>query len=315
MAGRPTAQAKTSGRPWWRSPVPWGIVMSFAVATVPFLLSPHDTTLILAILVALTGVMLTLLTDPLLRINDLEERAILTLRDLNDSMGILDVPPSLLRFTKDMVQDWQSLETDGGEYRQTLLRAYVEEAKSRIHSIAQGRHEHGISDPNNFRAASLEMFRSLRTLNAKNFLYWTQPHGREYLDRQREAIAAGRLDVERILVLGADDLKVDDVKSTIKYQDSIGIKLRLIMREEVPGSLAEYVENDFALVTDIRQDRMLVKPINAERESISFSPDDIAEYQNAYDELRRYSRGAAQVVQVNTEAANYSAKELEKPLT
>jgi hypothetical protein len=65
------------------------------------------------------------------------------------------------------------------------------------------------------------------------------------------------------------------------------------MRDEIPQALQSYLADDFAIATDIRQAQMLVKPISTEREEFSFSPDDIAEYENLYIELRKYSRDAA----------------------
>lgn len=289
-----------ASRGWWRSPVPWGVAASILVAFIPFILNPHDTTLILAILVGMTGIVLTLLIDPLLRLHNLEERAVSAVTNLLTAFEMLDVPPSLLRFTKELVRDWQLLETDAGEYRQTLLHAYAEEAKSRIHSIAQGKQERGSGDPNNFRAAPLEVFRSLKALTSENFDYWDQPHGIEYLDRQRIAIATSGLEVERIFVLEHADAVQGELKALISRQLQVGVTVRIIIRDEVLFSLRRYTRNDdFALVTDARRDKMLFKPLNSERESISFSPDDIAEYEHAYEELRRYSRDIRDFLQQN----------------
>jgi hypothetical protein len=298
MTNSPPEPVQPTPRRWWRSPIPWGVAASILVAFVPFLLNRHDTTLLLAILIALTGIVVTLLIDPLIGLHNLEERALLTLRNLLTALEMLDVPPSLLRFTKDLVHDWQSLETDAGEYRQTLLRAYAEEAKSRIHSIAQGKQERGSADPNNFRAAPLDIFRSLKALTSTNFEYWNQPHGLEYLERQRTAIATSGLEVERIFVLD-DDVISDELKSLISRQLQIGITVRIIIRDDILHSLRRYAEHDFALAADNRKDKMLFKPFTTERESISFSPDDIAEYQHVYDELRRYSRDFREFLQQN----------------
>lgn len=282
-------------RPWWRRTWPWGIAASLLLCIVPLFAASNSLKLLLAFLVMLAGITITLLIEPLVRIDDLVENIAGAVTSLKGTVASLDVPPSLQQFVQEVAGDWRAIESTGAEYLQGLLRVYREESAARIRSLAQGKIEVGITDRNNFRSAPLTMFSSLNGVHAINLGYWNTPHGRQYLERQRAAITAGTLTVQRIMAVTRQDIASSNVQRGVRRQLDAGVQVSVVEISEVPAPLLRFTAEDFTIATDRHGTQMLVKPVGAETEQFSCDRAQIGEYENAFKELRSYSRPAGEI--------------------
>lgn len=298
MSQEISALGKLPHRPWWRRTWPWGIAASLLFGLIPLLTASHGVAILLAFLVVLTGTTITLLIEPLVRFDDLLENISGTVSALGSSVASLDVPPSLQQFVREVAADWQVIESTGAEYLQGMLRTSSQETAARIHALAQGKIEMGITDRDNFRSAPLTMFQSLNGVHAVRLTYWNGPHGRQYLQRQRTAIQAGTLTVQRIMTVTAEDIAKADVQRAVRRQLDAGVQVYIVDKSEVPVPLLRYAEKDFTIATDKHGVQMLVKPEGSDGLAESFSCDraQIDEYENAFKELRNYSRPGREVL-------------------
>jgi hypothetical protein len=288
-----SAAGELPHRPWWRRTWPWGLAASLLFGMIPLFTASHGVAILLAFLVVLTGTTITLLIEPLVRFDDLIENISSAVSTLKTTVATLDVPPSLQQYMRDVADDWRAIESTGAEYLQGLLRTSSQESAARIHSLAQGKIEVGLTDRNNFRSAPLTQFRSLKGVHAVNLGYWNTQHGKHYLERQQTAIQAGTLTVQRIMIVTPEDVKRPDVQRGVRRQLDAGVQVFIVYKDGMPK--VRHAEEDFTIATDRHGIQMLVKPADSDTESFSCDRGQIDDYENTFEQLRNFSHSGEEI--------------------
>lgn len=302
---------RSEARRWWRRPWVWGVGLSLLLGLASALLDQDSTAVQLALVAVLAGTAVGLLVDHYVRFDDIRE----DLRAAHVSgnaeiLGALARANPIMRathscqvFAAGIAADWKRIEESKGRFHKTIFVELQQEFAEKVHDLAEGRLDIDADCSYSFRRQPLEQFQEMRMVHAQELSYWDSTPGRRYLDRQREAISAGRLVVERIFVLSGADL--DRARPIIERHLNAGIKVSVVVREEVVGADRSHQVDHGVIIDDDRR-KIVVRPRAdaggdgdppaRQLETISDRPGDIAAAESSIAVLRNnYAQEVAEV--------------------
>ncbi|RJL32806.1 hypothetical protein D5H75_15220 [Bailinhaonella thermotolerans] len=208
--------------------------------------------------IAISGMVLTVVVDAYLRIEQAVERQrereaglLETQRRLADVLASLkalgDASPACHDFLVGVAEDWRRAEERNSVFMLWILEDQQREFRARLRNLAEGRTTMDRRTERAFRSSGLADFVEMHVLSATHVEYWRTPPGRRYLRIQKDAQRTG-LRVRRVLVLPPGDAaRWADV---VADQLAAGIELSLILAEEIPAEYDWFLRKDRALLTD-----------------------------------------------------------------
>jgi hypothetical protein len=288
----------------FRSPITWGLFVSVALAFIPSLdqSNPDFQT---GIIIGLSGIAVTIMVDQQIRLAALRramlERTDLAVRQVRatvqETIPLLQSNEDARRFVGTVCQNWQKIDEKRSPFLHRILTDRVGEFLSDITSLGSGAIDIEATRPFSFRSANLDEFSAMLMVHSDDLGFWMTVRGRRYLNRQREAIGAGELTVERIFVL--EDEEIDDGEPIIAEQCAAGIKVLIVRTDELtPGERREH-DVDQGVVTDRHGTKMLMRPIpevrrpggimSARLERLSYLPGEIQKAERSIAFLRHHA--------------------------
>jgi hypothetical protein len=293
-----------------RSPVTWGLLVSLVLAFVPALDQSNDD-FQTGVILGLCGIAVTILVDQQLRISALRrqmadgtDRAVRQIRaTVQQTLPLLQSSEDFRRFASQVCDNWQRVDAKESPFLHQILQDRVREFLGDVKSLGSGAIEIEATKPYSFRSASLTEFSAMLMVHSDDLGYWTTTRGRRYLNRQRQAIAAGELTVERIFVL--EDEEIDEAESIISEQCAAGISVLIVRTDELTSGERREHDIDHGVVTDHRGTKMLMRPIpdmkhaggilSARLERLSYLPGEIQKAERSIAFLRHHAVPVSQV--------------------
>jgi hypothetical protein len=305
-------------RRWWRRPWVWGVGLSLVLGIASTLLDQDRTAVQVALVAVLAGTAVGLLVDQYVRFDDIRE----DLRSANTAGNdkILDAlarANPIIRathncqvFAAGLADDWKRIEESRGHFHKKIFDELQKEFADKVHDLAEGRVDIDAESFYSFRRQPMEQFKEMYMVHARELTYWDTTPGRRYLNRQREAISAGRLMVERIFVVSGTDLDV--ARPIIERHLNAGITVSIVIREEVVGADRSHLV-DLGVITDDNRRKILVRPRadadpdsapTRQLEMISDKPGDIAVAESSIAVLQHnYAQAIADVYGTDSDRA------------
>lgn len=253
------------GRPsWWKRQLIWGVLISIALGVLSILVDRGGDALRFAVVVMLVGVAVTVGIEMLFRLDNLasaravsaarQEAAATELakrqaelqRQLREFGAYAEAPQNCRDFFLRIVDDWKLIEQRRSVILEWARDDAVRDFHARISELALGRTP--VDSRHNFRSHPLQDFAEIRSVNTKTTDYWRSARGRRYLEHQRTGITGGDLVVSRIFVLGKDE--IEPVEEVVRANVAAGIKVSVVLREEIAADPEVPPLRDLSLVTD-----------------------------------------------------------------
>lgn len=293
-----------------RSPITWGVALSLVLSFVPALNQSSDD-FQFGVIIGLSGLAVTILVDQQLRLNALRrqmvagtERAVREIRaSVTATLPLLQASPDFRSFAGQVSENWQKIDGKRSPFLHRILQDRVREFLGDVTSLGSGAIEIEATKPYSFRSASLTEFAAMLMVHSDDLAYWMEVRGQRYLRRQRDAIAAGELIVERIFVL--EDEEIEDAEPIIAEQCAAGISVKVVRTDELtPGERREH-DIDQGVITDRHGTKMLMRPIpelrrsgglmSARLERLSYLPGEIQKAERSIAFLRHHAVPVNQV--------------------
>jgi hypothetical protein len=288
-------------RVWWRQKLVWGILFSILLGGLSLIIEGADADLKIAALIALVGLALTLAIELRFQIEESETRngRLETAqkafdRHLDRFVGYVSAPESCREFFAEISGDWHQVEEHKSVFLGWLRQDAENEFRVRLRELAAG---HGTVDQKSrhyFRSHPLSDFSRIRSVDAKLTRYWLTARGRHYLNSQRSAITANGLDVSRVFVLGKSE--IDGAVEIIRKNVQAGVKVAIVLREEITGDPDVPEIEDMSLVTDHSEVIGVLKPREpGEPELFTTEERQVARAEDLLDFLSPYARSVDDV--------------------
>jgi hypothetical protein len=301
VEGEPASPVKVL----FRSPIAWGLLVSVLLAFIPSF-DQSNVDFQTGVIIGLSGIAVTIMVDQQLRIGALR-REMLNRTDLavrqvqttvQQTIPLLQSNEDARRFVSQVCENWQKIDQKRSPFLHQILTDRVREFLADMHSLGSGAIEIEATRPYSFRSANLDEFSAMLMVHSDDLTFWEGVRGKRYLHRQRAAIQAGELTVERIFVL--EDDEIDQAEAIIAEQCAAGIKVRIVRTDELtPGERREH-DVDQGVVTDRRGAKMLMRPIpelkrssglmSARLERLSYLPGEIQRAERSINFLRHHAQ-------------------------
>jgi len=292
-----------------RSPISWGLVVSLLLAFVPSLDQSNDD-FQTGVILGLCGIAVTILVDQQIRLNALRrqmsdgtERAVRQVKaTVQQTLPLLQASEDFRHFAGQVCDNWQRVDEKESPFLYQILQDRVREFLGDVKSLGSGAIEIEATKPYSFRSASLAEFSAMLMVHSDDLGYWNTTRGRRYLNRQRVAITARELTVERIFVL--EDEEIDEAELIIGEQCAAGILVLIVRTDELTSGERREHDIDQGVVTDHRGTKMLMRPIpdvnrggilSARFERLSYLPGEIQKAERSISFLRHHAVPVSQV--------------------
>lgn len=295
-----SGNAVRPARAWWRRRLVWGAFVAVALGIVSVVFDQGGPGLRFGVLITLAGATAALASDLLFRLEEVaseqearESKIALELSGpLSEFPAFTNATPSCRAFFSSFVSEWSEIEKRGSQFQALVLedaqlafRQLLRELSIGTATVDKGRL--------NFRLMPLQAFAEIRSLSATNPAFWDGQLGAEFLKNQREAIRAGTLTVERILMLDAEEAAVS--KEIVARQVQAGIAITIVLREDVPAMVLSEVK-DQSLVTDRGGVVGVLRPVpGGEAETFATDEKNVGDARRIFNSLRPYVRAASSV--------------------
>lgn len=244
--------------PRWKRRLAWGMAMALALGVGSVVVDEGGSLLRLGAVIAITGITLTLAAESHLRIEEIAEdqqmrESILlqTQREVAAALAALgaftDVSEQCRTFMVAVSAEWKLIESKNSLLLGRILEDHQLEFRSRMHALSNGEVSMDRRTFMQFRSLGLRDLASMHGTSAVNPGYWRTHPGIQYLANQKEAISAG-LKVRRILVLPQDEIA--DWLDVVRNQQDAGVRLTLVIREEVETDDLRFLNIDRFVIKD-----------------------------------------------------------------